>query len=89
MKNICDRFCDIVLDFLIDIKYYEITYPIYIMSRKERRVWKGIKKAAEEGYDEWYNSPYNDSYRLCPPWTKPLTKAENFVLQHIHEKNIW
>ena len=86
LKNTWEGFCNVMLDLWDDIKHYEITYPIYIMSHKERRIWKGVKKAAEEGYNEWYNSEYNDPYWLCVPWTTPMTKAENFVLRHIHEK---
>ena len=86
IKIIGNCFCVVMSDLWDDIKHHEITYPIYIMSRKERRVWKGIKKAAKEGYAEWYNSQYNDDRYLCPPWTKPLTRAEYFVLHHIHDK---
>ena len=64
----------------------EITYPVYIMSRRERVIWASIDLKAREGYAEWYHSKYNSDKYFCPPWTKPLTKAEEFVLNHIHKK---
>ena len=68
------------------IRGIEITYPMYVMSSRERKLWKSIEQKAKEGYDEWYHSKYNSEDYYCPPWTKPLTRAEELVLNHIHKK---
>ena len=64
----------------------EITFPILILSCRERKYWHSIKQKAKEGYNEWYHSKYNSDDYYCPPWTKDLTRAEDFVLRRLHDK---
>ena len=63
-----------------------MTFPIIILNHRLRKIWKNIEQKSKEGYNEWYHSKYNSDKYFCPPWTKRLTRAEDFVLRRIHEK---